>query len=480
MRQSGQALVPGMLLLAAGVLVWVYFYNGSQVIAARGRLTHTADAMAYSAALVQARTLNFHAYINRTQLAHQVAMAHVVTLAAWARLGSTQARQVGRGNPPATLIGMMFGPAHAVAYRSSRAATAGGTGDDAPADLAQAYGAHERAVHEILSRSRQQLLATARSSRDSALQAVLAANHPVNVEQRWPGELPAVQWLTDDWQDAARPFSALRDSGVLGLLGDMQRRYGFLHPRDHTARNTWAVQRRCPMKRHELRRRGRTQLDETGRWQAHDTQSYHALRSNRWIGCYYREYPMGWGRVQPAGKQADDLPQHSDDAPEDFSAEDFWRWAARQADWDILEGRDNALANSYAIGTPLRLGGRGLPVLSTLNPERAEGIRIAFALRQRASDLPTTPKGSSHVRIGPGELAFTAFQEHEGMTVHAAAETYFARPVARRDGRLEGANLFHPYWQARLRAVSETEWRRQSGHASGAPAEPGQGGRSLQ
>ena len=45
---------------------------------------HAVDAAAYSGAL-QARHLNAIAYANRSQIAHQVAMAHLVTLAASAR-----------------------------------------------------------------------------------------------------------------------------------------------------------------------------------------------------------------------------------------------------------------------------------------------------------------------------------------------------------------------------------------------------------
>jgi len=37
--------------------------------------------------------------------------------------------------------------------------------------------------------------------------------------------------------------------------------------------------------------------------------------------------------------------------------------------------------------------------------------------------------------------------------VASAAQTYFARPEPRADGQAELANLFHPYWQARLAAL---------------------------
>ena len=38
----------------------------------------------------------------------------------------------------------------------------------------------------------------------------------------------------------------------------------------------------------------------------------------------------------------------------------------------------------------------------------------------------------------------------QSITTRSAAETFFARPRERLDGKSEAANLFRPYWQARL------------------------------
>ena len=103
-HQRGQALV--LAILFAGVSV--VLYNMGQTIHARARLTHAADAAAYSGALAQARTFNLLAYINRVQVGHQVAMAHLVTMGSWAQFGNAQAQQAGRGNPPVSLISMFF------------------------------------------------------------------------------------------------------------------------------------------------------------------------------------------------------------------------------------------------------------------------------------------------------------------------------------------------------------------------------------
>ena len=70
--QQGQVLVLGMLLAAALGLAWMRYFATGQVLAAKVRLVHGLDAAAYSGALVQARTLNFLAYLNRARMAHQL------------------------------------------------------------------------------------------------------------------------------------------------------------------------------------------------------------------------------------------------------------------------------------------------------------------------------------------------------------------------------------------------------------------------
>ena len=114
--QQGQVLVLGLLLASAAALVFVRYFDTGMVVAEKARQDHALDAAAYSGALVQARALNMLSYIHRAQAAHQVAMAHLVTLGSWAHFAGTEALRASMGNPPAYVIGMHFGPEHAAAY----------------------------------------------------------------------------------------------------------------------------------------------------------------------------------------------------------------------------------------------------------------------------------------------------------------------------------------------------------------------------
>ncbi|MGB3425526.1 MAG: hypothetical protein WBF84_07360 [Castellaniella sp.] len=418
-KQQGQVLVLGMLLAAVLGLAWMRYFATGQVLAAKTRMVHGLDAAAYSGALVQARTLNFLAYLNRARMAHQVAMAHLVTLGSWAHYAGMESRRLAQGNPPAHLIGLLFGADHGRAYL----AAAGAVGLEAQAraegTLGQAYATHERFVHELSADLSRVLARDLPQARLEAMRAVLAGHYPEHRDLR--------PMVTDDaWPGLLRRHAP--DAPLFDWTRRLAGLYPFLDPRDHTARNPWPVSARCPQLRHELRRRGGTALDESGRWQAGDTQSFHAVRSNRWIGCYYREYAMGWAWMPAQAGQAMDA-DHVDAPPEDFADQDFWRWVRAATQWDLVGGRDNPLANSYALRDRQAWASRGLgdylDIAAGTGPDAASG----FVVRLELPDASGRP-----------------------IRARSAAESLFSRPGRRADGLDETPSLFHPYWHARLSA----------------------------
>ncbi|HSI43651.1 MAG TPA: pilus assembly protein TadG-related protein [Methylotenera sp.] len=84
-RQRGQALVFITVTSVVVLIALLATYNVGQLSYHRIKLQNTADAAAYSAAVVQARDLNFSAYMNRGVIANQVAVAQIVSLTGWAR-----------------------------------------------------------------------------------------------------------------------------------------------------------------------------------------------------------------------------------------------------------------------------------------------------------------------------------------------------------------------------------------------------------
>ena len=100
-EQSGQVLILGLAMMMVLVVLLLSLFNQGRLLNAKAKQSHTVDAAAYSGALIQARALNMQSYINLAQVGHQMAMAHLVTLASWAKFSATESRQFTRDKPPA-------------------------------------------------------------------------------------------------------------------------------------------------------------------------------------------------------------------------------------------------------------------------------------------------------------------------------------------------------------------------------------------
>lgn len=85
MRQSGQIAPLALfgVLIAGAVLVTMF--NTGQRITEQSQVVNAADAAAYSGAVWTARHLNFMAYSNRAMVANHVAVGHLVSYVSWIR-----------------------------------------------------------------------------------------------------------------------------------------------------------------------------------------------------------------------------------------------------------------------------------------------------------------------------------------------------------------------------------------------------------
>ncbi|ASC89057.1 hypothetical protein [Alcaligenes faecalis] len=405
--QEGAALAWGLIALALLSVAWGGYFHVNQIAEQQGRLSLVLDAAAYGAATEQARTLNLLAYINRAQLGHQLALGHLLTLATWDRAAQTQSGQARRANPPVHLVSMMFGSAHGLAYTQARSA-----GDNQQA-LEQAFQAHQRLIHDVLAQAQEQLVEGLPQRRQAIIQATLDGSLP-----DWPAQVIRWQFEQDDWPQflLLQSGQAQWQSGLAHLVS----LYRFLAPRDYEARSYPGVDRRCPLWQHRLRRAGRTEFDRSGRWHSNDTQSMHMVRSNRWIGCYFREYAMAWALQTPTHASGID-------APDDFSGQSFWKWALEQGNSSLLSAQGNTVAQSWA-----RRDARPWSQRSWV-----DGYALA----------------DSEQSAGPDLVLSLQAQGHLGQTVHtrAAAQSFFSLPPDRADSGVDAKpSLFLPFWQARL------------------------------
>lgn len=441
------------LMAAIAMIAWAGNHVIGHLVHDRVSLQRAADAAAYGAAIAQARALNLHAYLNRAQLAHQVAMAHLISVASAERFRAMQSRQSLAFNPPVSLIGMLFGKRYASAYLAARAS---GSDVFSMQQLEQAFIRHDDLVHDIIDATRMHVARELPAQRQEVIRRLLVSNIGGSGSSLRGESLEslgiAFELLTDDWPGSV--VSQRSDAPAWQrLLFAVTRQHGYLNQRNGIRRNHWVVSVRCPHKRHELRRRGETTLDDRGYWRSSDTLSFHALRSNQTIGCYQREYPMGWALLGASGPGV--APMARDTAPEKFSDQAFWRWVGRLArpDWDIFNGHANRLAESWARGTQVTWKSRGHPAFADLAASRRGPVRIALQVTQ---DGAGRERGE---RLMPWTTAFRLLARYEAtpdsLRADSAAQTFFSRYESRADGMAERPNLFHPYWHARLIAVPE-------------------------
>ncbi|MCM0036170.1 MAG: hypothetical protein NBV66_10335 [Burkholderiaceae bacterium] len=427
-QQKGQTLLLGLVLCGAGVLAWILMLELGQRVHDQSSLHRATDAAAYSAALMQARSMNLHAYLNRAQLAHQLGMAHLIAVATASQYRAKLANQASRRNPPASLIGAFFGPQHSMAYSS---ALSGGLESAVSQHVFRdAYLRHERHVHQALDQVRQLQLKGGEQQREHAIHRMLIANVGQSGSALKGHSLAqlglSVSLTLDESKGPVEQYSGT-DSVWRDFLTELVGQYGFLTERKRTYRNRWLVNPRCPFKRHELRRKGQLKLRSDGQWLSEESLSFHALRYNKIIGCYYREYPMGWALLNTHDKGAHPSATQNIVTMPDFSRQAFWRWSRAQSGGglNIFSGKGNPLAQRYAQAAAVKWSAKGLGRYTQLKIGREhKPVRIAVKVFQKINRDNTIQS-------------------------QATAQTYFAPPTSLRD-RAKTPSLFEPYWRATL------------------------------
>jgi len=445
-QQSGAALVLVIVVAGVAVSAWQHRASLSQLFLAQQVLHQSTAAASLAAAQHQARLLNGHAFLNRTIMAHQVAMAHLMTIASAEKTRYEMSRRLARGNPPLFLIGMMFGPHHAAAYAASRVSVSG-TSLSGVRELQQAFERHDHLLSNRLDKARERLLTNVQGDTRAIVRAVLDKNMTYQTGQR-------AQLMID----VDLPISELRPK----LINPTQetwrawfdrtlKQHQYLDKRRKTARNWWVINHECPHMRHELRRRGESDFSVDGLWQVTDSLSFHAVRGAKILLCYWREYPMGFSNIkndirgQQAMSESDRVFSRKGAAPEDFRKMTFLKWFTSQyAITSLFHGFANGLADGWGYRSRLRWRSRSVVKPYVLSGSDPFVIRVSVSQRLDSLKDPV-------LRLGLRIKGLLNIQNDWGqqLTSVAYAQTYYDRYEARRDLKHESANLFQPFWMAR-------------------------------
>ena len=420
--QRGQALVLGLFVLFMGTISLFFLFSTGQVSADKQRVTNTADAAAYSAALWRARVLNYDAYSNRAMIANEVAIAQTLTLASELQfnknLAACFAMEQGDGGTTcgahlATIAQII--PYWTEIFEAVHAALE--YGDQAMTQIIDGEITYRSSVVNFTLSNSQTVMHTSANFAllDGIVDQVASANDrnfrstvlPDNFEgftRRYTGD--DRNRLANIVRRQLDPYSRERRWNLqLGICIPPVVAFGYIY-----------------------RKRGATVLSNSlDRWEAIDDLSEwrYSLRKGR---CRETEEPMSWADRNARG-ESDPAPTNTRDNRDAF---------------DLSRDSAHSVRNYIGIQPFRDLDYRNLTSgdPNVRNPRR--GVAVAVSLP--GNNVRT----ANNLNVGVGRLRMTEDFLRNRITSVGAAEVYFRRPTPRADGRVELPSLFNPYWQARL------------------------------
>lgn len=434
--QTGQALPLGLVLLVAVAAIVFYMFNSGQLVQEKIRLTNTADAVAYSAGVFEARVLNYDAYTNRAMIANEIAIGQAVALASWAKYAGTAADNIA----PYMYLIPYAGAAIANALEEVKDAM-----DIYTPALAYTVSLHDAALNAL---ALSQLAVhgpgntVALASRKVLMDEVAKKNDPDAKVDLLP--------LGDDFMGFTQHYSSKEERKRMGQVVH-DSRDEFMKSRNWDFDQLVFKVLGCKVGP-ALRKRGSAELiDLTEGWKSMDTLSYHWYWIKvKWSGisCRHSETPIGYGTAFSDGDMDDSAYSYAGSRSTNTNASGY----ADSSD-GIAEGFDPE---------PTTINGGAIPAFFELseNALKMEDPRTHIAIRvskdgakQRFSGGESIIKPNGRLDLYQGALA------KNEMAAIARAEIYFERPDGNNPfyGKQELGSLFNPYWQVRLAPVTASE-----------------------
>ena len=419
--QRGQALPLGLVLLVAVAATVFFMFNSGQLVQEKIRLTNTADAVAYSAGVYEARVLNYDAYTNRAMIANEIAIGQAVGLASWTKYAGIAADNIADYVRWIPYVGAAIAEAlEAFASYVDIYTFALSIPVLAHSAVIQALSASQYAVHGPGN-------AIALANRLSVMKKITKMNDP-------DAEVDLIP-LADNLMGFTQRYESQEERKRMAQLVN-EDRDAFLR------RRGWDTLRFPCLP--QLRKRGSTELveqDEGWDWKSMDTLSAH-VRRIRFV-CRGYEYPIGYATANTN----DDL----DDSDYSYAgSRNVNPRASQKADDTVTEGFDPATRIGDAIPPFYELSENTLKEMSK-DPRATITIRVTKdAAKQRYT-------GGASIIKPTGRLDLYAGNHARGISAATSSvEVYFERPDGNNQltGKEEYGSLFNPYWQVRLAPVS--------------------------
>lgn len=470
-NQQGSIMVYCLGLLVLMALALGYSYNASRVSAEKTRLQNTADAAAYSVAVVESRDLNFKAYTNRAMVANQVAIAQSISLVSWSRFVKRYVENISIITSWIPYVGAaMRAASQGVTVIMQLLEKALEVIIPTINELERVLSAAQSTHHGATVLLAHDVFKDVVEKNDPAVDRSLSVNaiasmgkyvigHQSFTERYSPGEVTRTNKTTTAANKKYEVHKKRMDEFRLITLAS---RDGFSKNRTYNYIGTLNIPFGVQFK---VRKAGGSELtgsssnmNETGNyytWSAMDTMSAHLRRFKSLSGwsSWKEASPIGWGAAATQGGQY-------------FS---FYRG----------RGGANGYGRSYRINpkasglatTEYMLRGPGgmFDGLRSFYDIRQDGLvseAAGIALVLTKPHSASAAKTIQHAEFGGGAAELDLEAEgnfyKDRLTALSQAVPYFSRPndvdIFRRQDRLrEYGNLYNPFWQPRLSELKLTD-----------------------
>ena len=436
--QQGQALIYGIFVMMGGLAALFFLFNTSQLSREKTKLVNTADAVAYSAGVMNARALNFQAYTNRAMVANTVAIAQLVSLSSWVQYTNNLANYGWVVDNPKFVL---FYPSYYAALYSGPYFQQYLIDSDLLKDLAETS---DGIIQDALMNAQQVAYAGLVPARKQVMDDVAQANY------RNDGSVTVEALLTaNDYTSFISRYSGDDRTRFAEVAKTSANRDAFVPKRSWLLPGLWSdcAGATATGRVDFLTRRGGTELLGFDEWKAMDT-----LSEKRWVPksktdalCLaIAETPAGWG-LQAA------LPANNTAVP----------------DLDLTHYDQSLLVNPGSSSLAIAISSdswdySGIPSFYDLSEDmiKEDNPRLQFAIRLRRDISQTvTSEGRSAITNTPRLNAYQAKPAGGSELVAVTtSEVYFQRPSEVRDNQYgqssgkprEIGSLFNPYWQVHL------------------------------
>lgn len=418
-------MIYGLFMLIAGLAALFFLFNTGQMTAEKTKLVNTADAVAYSAAVMHARVLNFDAYTNRALIANEVMVAQTVSVASWLEYAKEHTERV----PPLNCLTIYSVPAVLVMRKY------------APLCALMAYPAAATAIN--LASGAFDALSTGTMAATEVAKVALQASQATMFAAFLPARHKVMQQVADA-NYAGRGVVKVTPAPLL---------------------DNYSVFDGGPfIKRYSGNERARFKEVEVAAANKDPFVSTRGWTDESVAGCIIVLGGKASHTASTTLSNYDNWSARDDGA---FRTEiwefRFPRFRCRtKSSYNLGDGRKSARpsgGNWYYSGVPsfYDLSTAALGYVSTNSDVKKRDPRLQFAVRlTRDKAELRTSAGSSQVKQTGRMDIYQGAEAKDLMAAVSSSEVFFERTSPRAYGGKEQASLFNPYWQAHLIANSPT------------------------